>query len=88
MKSEVEQIFNDLDQYRTFCVANGYTFNEADLYKSKSPWGHMQNSMRTGRTPYNQWIRDGKAMRFGKSTKPFNKDKPYRSTNNFRKGRD
>ena len=56
-------VFDDLDAYREFCVANGYIFNEADLYKSKSPWGHMQNSMRTGRTPYNQWIRDGRAMR-------------------------
>ncbi len=57
------KVFSDLDAYREFCVANGYIFNEADLYKSKSPWGHMQNSMRTGRTPYNQWIRDSRAMR-------------------------
>lgn len=60
---DVDRIFNDLDAYREFCVANGYIFDEADLYRSKSPWGHMQNSQRINRTPYNQWIRDGKAMR-------------------------
>jgi hypothetical protein len=79
--AEVTQVFDDLDAYRKFCVANGYTFNEADLYKHKTPWGHMQNSIRTGRTPYNQWIRDGKAMRFGKSTKPFNKSNNVRNEN-------
>ena len=73
-QNDVNQIFIDYNAYRDFCVANGYTFDEADLYKHKTPWGHMQNSIRTGRTPYNQWIRDGKAMRFGKSTKPYNKD--------------
>ena len=76
--ADVEQIFNDLDAYREFCVANGYYFNESDLYKSKSPWGHMQNSQRTGRTPYNQWIRDGKAMR---SIRPHNSNYRKKASN-------
>ena len=47
-KPEVERIFNDLDQYRDFCrfggegPLDGYVFNEADLYKSNSPWGLLQ----------------------------------------------
>jgi len=63
MEPAVRQVFEDLDGYRQFCVDNGYIFDEKDLYRSKSPWGHMQNSNRNRRTPYNQWIRDGRAMR-------------------------
>jgi len=57
------QVFEDLEEYRQFCVDNGYYFDEKDLYRTKSPWGHMKNSIRNRRTPYNQWIRDGRAMR-------------------------
>mgnify|MGYP005751319219 FL=1 len=67
------QVFEDLEQYQRFCVDNGYIFDEIDLYRSKSPWGHMQNSIRNKRTPYNQWIRDGRAMR-----QALRKDKRFR----------
>lgn len=67
------QVFEDLEQYQRFCVDNGYIFDEIDLYRSKSPWGHMQNSIRNERTPYNQWIRDGRAMR-----QALRKDKRFR----------
>ncbi len=63
MEDAVRRVFNDLDEYRQFCVNNGYIFDEKDMYHSKSPWGHMQNSIRNKRTPYNQWIRDERAMR-------------------------
>jgi hypothetical protein len=61
--SNTEQLFDRLDQYKQFCVDNGYPFNEADLGRNNSPWGHMQKSIANKRRPYNQWIRDGKAMR-------------------------
>jgi hypothetical protein len=65
MKAQVEQIFDQLDQYKQFCVENGYPFNEADLGRNNSPYGHMLKSIANKRRPYNQWIRDGKAMRRG-----------------------
>ena len=32
----VNRVFNDLDDYRNFCVNYGYVFNEKDLYKRNS----------------------------------------------------
>jgi hypothetical protein len=51
----VNQIFNDLDRYRNFCVEFGYRFNEADLYNTRS-WNYKQfQRMLTGQRPRNQW---------------------------------
>jgi|TARA_X000000950_G_scaffold248307_1_gene307268 hypothetical protein len=33
---KVQQIFDDLDEYRDFCRFNGKVFNEKDLYKESS----------------------------------------------------
>jgi len=63
MQPHMEEIFNKIDVYRTFCVENGYPFNEADIGRNNSPWGHMQKSIANERRPYNQWIRDAKAMK-------------------------
>lgn len=46
MKPEVRSIFDDLDQYREFCVEQGYFFDEAHLYNEKTPWGEMQRILR------------------------------------------
>ena len=32
MEKKVEQVFNDLDGYKRFCIQFGWTYNEADLY--------------------------------------------------------
>ena len=63
MQPHMEEIFDKIDVYRTFCVENGYPFNEADIGRNNSPWGHMQKSIANKRRPYNQWIRDAKAMK-------------------------
>ena len=63
MKSHIKKIFDQIDEYREFCVENGYPFNEADIGRNNTPWGHMQKSKHTGRSPYSQWIRDGNLMK-------------------------
>jgi hypothetical protein len=45
MKPDVEQIFDDLDQYRAFCVEHGHPFDEAKLYKEYGPWGEFQRKI-------------------------------------------
>jgi hypothetical protein len=51
----INQIFNDLDRYRNFCVEFGYRFNEADLYNIRS-WNYRQfQRMLEGYRPRNQW---------------------------------
>ena len=54
MKPEVNQIFDDLDKYRQFCVQYGHPFDERHLYNEKSPWGEFHKSLR-GREPRISW---------------------------------
>lgn len=58
MKNQtVSRIFNDLDGYRNFCIDYGHVFNEADLYKSRTPWDQYQR-WRSNKAVTNQWDRD------------------------------
>lgn len=54
IKPEVNKIFDDLEEYRGFCVDYGYVFNEADLYNDRSPWGDM-NRGRRGKPARDNW---------------------------------
>ena len=36
MKPEVSDIFDDLENYRKFCVSYGYVFDEAHLYSERN----------------------------------------------------
>ena len=63
MKPHMTKIFDQIDAYRRFCVDNGYPFNEADIGKHNTPWGHMQKSIANRRKPFNQWIYDGNALK-------------------------
>lgn len=54
MKPEVNQIFDDLDNYRVFCVEYGYPYDERHLYNEKTPWGEFDRSRR-GKYPRNNW---------------------------------
>lgn len=53
-KPEVSKIFEDLEEYRTFCVNQGYTFNEADLYNERSPYGDFVRTKK-GKWPRDNW---------------------------------
>ncbi len=53
-KPEVSKIFDDLEEYKTFCVDQGYTFNEADLYNERSPYGDFVRTKK-GKWPRDNW---------------------------------
>lgn len=52
MKPAVKQIFKDLDQYRDFCRQFGRVFDEAHLYKEKSPYSDFLRWKETGKARY------------------------------------
>jgi hypothetical protein len=54
-KSNVNQIFNDLDLYRDFCREYGYKFDERDLYSGQSyVWRQFQKAF-AGKDVKDQW---------------------------------
>jgi len=54
MKPEINQIYDDLDAYREFCVKQGYNFDERHLYHEKTPWGEWQRVL-NGKRPKDNW---------------------------------
>jgi hypothetical protein len=54
MKPEVSKIYEDLENYREFCVKQGYVFDEAHLYNEKTPWGEWQRVL-AGKYPKDNW---------------------------------
>lgn len=59
MKEQMTKIFDDLDNYRKFCVEYGYVFNEAHLYKGDTPWGQYSRWRRGDRVVDN-WKKDSR----------------------------
>lgn len=59
-KDTAMEVFDDLDEYREWCVEYGYVFNEKDLYRSNSNWSYFQRSRHGDRSVRNNWIRDSK----------------------------
>ena len=57
MKEQMTKIFDDLDNYRKFCVEYGYIFNEAHLYKGDTPWGQFTR-WRRGERVVDNWKKD------------------------------
>lgn len=68
IKPEVHQIFDDLAEYREFCREYGYAFDEAHLYKERSPWGDMRRARASGRPPRDNWY-----------SRPFKNNSKYRA---------
>jgi len=59
MKEQMTKLFDDLDNYRKFCVEYGYVFNEAHLYKGDTPWGQYSRWRRGDRVVDN-WKKDSR----------------------------
>mgnify|MGYP006270997071 CR=1 FL=1 len=79
MKPEVNEIFDDLDKYREFCVDYGRVFNEAELGDQRSQnWIDYQRFSR-GKFVRNHW--DGPPK---KEWKP--REGQSRGYNNYRSG--
>jgi hypothetical protein len=54
MKPEVNRIFDELDQYRQFCVDYGFPFNEAHLGNDYSPYSDFKR-WQHGKNPRDNW---------------------------------
>lgn len=54
MKPEVTTLFDDLDNYRQFCVDYGYVYDERHLYNERTPYGEFLK-FKKGREPWDQW---------------------------------
>ena len=59
-QSPTMKVFDDLDEYRKWCVEYGYVFNEKDLYRQNSNWSYFQRNRHGDRGVRNNWIRDSK----------------------------
>jgi hypothetical protein len=57
---KVNQIFNDLDKYREFCVDYGYKFDESTLYDMRSYVFRQFNKYMTGKPAKNSWDEDSR----------------------------
>jgi hypothetical protein len=55
IKTNIKQVFEDLDRYRNFCRDFGYRFNEADLYNQKNYIYRQFQKFISGKSVKNQW---------------------------------
>ena len=72
-----EQVWEDLEAYRAFCVSHGYRFDEKDLYNMRKYPFQQFNKFRNGKNCKDQWEFD--LRRFH--------DKPYRGKGGGYKGK-
>ena len=52
---KVNQIFEDLEKYKEFCVDYGYKFDEATLYDMRNYVYRQHNKYLTGKNVKNNW---------------------------------
>jgi hypothetical protein len=55
MRSEVSTIFEDLEQYRDFCVNYGHVFDEKDLYNERNISYQDFLRYKSGKHVKNRW---------------------------------
>ena len=58
--ARTQQVLEDLDLYREFCVSYGYRCNEADLYNFKSYAYQQYNKFANGKNAKDMWIQDNR----------------------------
>lgn len=56
LKQTVSQLFDDLETFKTFCVENGYVFDESKLY-DLSNFAYRQSQKQVSR---DMWVEDSK----------------------------
>jgi hypothetical protein len=52
---KINQIFQDLDNYRNFCREYGYIFDENDLYSQRSYIYRQYQKHQSGKSVKNNW---------------------------------
>jgi hypothetical protein len=62
-KSIVNQIFEDLENYRIFCRDYGYRYDERDLYNNKSYIYRQYQKTVAGKPAKNQWEIDAEKFK-------------------------
>jgi hypothetical protein len=60
MKDEVKKIFDDLDDYKRFCLVFGHPFSNGDLYNFDNKTYVEYHGFKGGKRVSNNWIRDAK----------------------------
>ncbi len=55
MRPEVSSIYNDLEQYREFCVHYGHVFDEKDLYNERNVSYQDFLRYKSGKHVKNRW---------------------------------
>ena len=56
----VNELFDELDKLREFCVDYGYRFNEADLHNFKSYAWQQYSKFSQGKNAKNMWDEDSR----------------------------
>lgn len=58
----VNELFDELDKLREFCVDYGYRFNEADLHNFKSYAWQQYSKFSQGKHAKNMWVEDSRRL--------------------------
>ena len=59
---KVNELFDELDKLREFCVDYGYRFNEADLHNFKSYAWQQYSKFAQGKNAKNMWVEDSRRL--------------------------
>lgn len=60
MTNQINKIFDDLEQYRDFCVEYGYRFDESTLYNMRNYAFQQFMKFASGKHAKNMWAEDAK----------------------------
>jgi hypothetical protein len=58
----VNEIFDELEKFMTFCQDFGYRYNEADLHNFKSYAWQQYNKFSQGKNAKNMWDEDTRRL--------------------------
>ena len=58
----VNELFDELEKLREFCVDYGYRFNEADLHNFKSYAWQQYSKYSQGKNAKNMWDEDARRL--------------------------
>lgn len=57
---QVNQIFEDLEKFREFCVSHGYKYDESVLYNMRNYSFQQYSKWSAGKQAKNMWVEDSK----------------------------
>jgi hypothetical protein len=60
MTNQLNKIFEDLENFREFCVNYGYRFDESNLYNMRSYAFQQYMKFASGKNAKNMWTEDAK----------------------------